>query len=90
MRRSSRAAAAAAAASQQIGERRPRRGKRLQQIQQVGVGWFGAVVAIRQCAQRGGVLRMHRAHRQQVECAIQRAGDVELAYVRRTFDASSR
>ena len=47
--------------AQQIGQRRARGRKCLQQVEQIGVRRFGAVLALRQRAQSGGMARMRRS-----------------------------
>ena len=64
--------------AQQIGQRRTRGGKCFQQVEQIGVGGFGAVLAFGQRAQRGGMARMRRGHGKQVQRAVERARDVQL------------
>ncbi len=63
----------------EVGQPRPCRGERRQQIEQIGVGGFGAVGTLGQQAEGGGVARMGGGHREQVGGAVQRAGNVELA-----------
>ena len=64
--------------AQQIGERRAGGRKCLQQVEQVRIGGFRAVLSLGKRVQRVGVSWMHGCHREQVQRAVEWARDVQL------------